>query len=59
MAGDCEAFLVQHFLPDYARMLAAAFLFDYVLTDPDALLPIEPLATQVLSLEATNGNCWF
>ena len=42
MAGDCATLLVQHFLPDYARMLAAAFLFDYVLTDPDALLPIEP-----------------
>ena len=42
MAFAWDAFITHNFLPDYARMLAAAYLFDYVLTDPYALLPIGP-----------------
>ena len=42
MMAASGMFITQNLLPDYARMLAAAFLFDYVLTDPDALLPISP-----------------
>ena len=42
MVAAPGAFITDHLLPDHARMLAAAFLFDSVLTDPDASLPISP-----------------